>query len=313
MLILASATDKLRLITGSAGQVTVHASWMDNVSGAIAPGRTNTAPITTATTTDIVPSPSAGVFRNIKTLHVHNAGGAANTVTVVHTDGTTPVELHRAVLGPAETLQYIDEVGFIASASAQPFTTGDAKLTFKAAPDTGWVFMNDGTVGDASSGSSTRANADCEQLFTLLFNNITDTWAPLATSSGVPTTRAAQGSAAGAWAAHCRMALPRQLGRAICAAGAGPGLTARALGQLLGEETHSQTSGETGTHYHTIASSHGYLYTTGSTHELQLASPGTGIVFYDTTNYALSTDAAGGSIPFNVMQPSVFWNVMIKL
>jgi hypothetical protein len=111
MLILASATDKLRVVTGAAGTISVHASWLDNVSGAVNPGRTNTS-ITTATTTDVVPSPAAGVFRNIKTLHIHNGGSASNDVTVLHTDGTTTVELYKTRLAAGDTLQYVDEIGF---------------------------------------------------------------------------------------------------------------------------------------------------------------------------------------------------------
>lgn len=113
MLILASTTDKLRLFTTAAGAIDVHVSWLDNVAGAVQPGRTNTPSITTSTTTDIVGSPASGVFRNIKTVHVHNKGTTSNTVAVLHSDGATSVELHRATLAPKETLSYIDEVGFI--------------------------------------------------------------------------------------------------------------------------------------------------------------------------------------------------------
>ena len=49
MLILSSTSDLLRVTTSAAGDVDVHASWVDNASGTITPGRTNTAAITTAT------------------------------------------------------------------------------------------------------------------------------------------------------------------------------------------------------------------------------------------------------------------------
>jgi len=113
MLILASATDLLQLVTGSAGQIDVHASWMDNVSGAVGPGRTNTPTITTAGTTTVVAAPTSGTQRNVKTLHVRNRGSSANVVTVTHTDGTTPVQLQSASLAPGATLQYVDEIGFL--------------------------------------------------------------------------------------------------------------------------------------------------------------------------------------------------------
>jgi hypothetical protein len=113
MLILASNTDFLQIATGSAGNVDVHASWMDNVSGAVAPGRTNTAGITTAAVTTVVPNPPVGVQRNVKTLHIRNKGTANNDVTIIHTDGTVAVELYKVTLQPNGTLQYIDEVGFL--------------------------------------------------------------------------------------------------------------------------------------------------------------------------------------------------------
>src|SRR5258708_7301291 len=42
----------------------------------------------------------------------------------------------------AATKNYIDTL------IASFFSTGDAKLTFKTAADTGWVLANDGTIGD---------------------------------------------------------------------------------------------------------------------------------------------------------------------
>ena len=113
MLILASTSDKLQVITGSAGTVDVHVSWMDNVAGAVQPGRTNTPTITTAATTDVVAPPGATTQRNVKTIHVRNRAVTPNDVTVQHTDGTNVVQLHKVTLQPNRTLQYIDEVGFI--------------------------------------------------------------------------------------------------------------------------------------------------------------------------------------------------------
>jgi|SRR5215472_1338848 len=113
MLILASASDLLQIGVGSAGLIDVHASWMDNVAGAVGPGRTNTATITTASTTTVVPSPAAGSQRNVKTLHVRNRGTASNQITLTHTDGTTSVSLQSVSLPVGATLQYIDEVGFL--------------------------------------------------------------------------------------------------------------------------------------------------------------------------------------------------------
>jgi len=48
MLILASTSDLIRVVTGSAAQIEVHASWVDLNGTTVTPGRTNTPFITTA-------------------------------------------------------------------------------------------------------------------------------------------------------------------------------------------------------------------------------------------------------------------------
>jgi len=119
MLILASASDKLQINTSGACQLDTHVSWMDNVVGAVNPGRTNTANITAAGTTDICAGPAAGNFRNIKTVHIRNRGGPVGLI-LRHTDGTTVVELYRVNLATDQTLSYIDETGFFSSQPPRP-------------------------------------------------------------------------------------------------------------------------------------------------------------------------------------------------
>jgi hypothetical protein len=116
------------------------------------------------------------------------------------------------------------------------FTTGDIKPSFKNTADSGWILMNDGTIGDATSGA-TYANALALNLYTLLWTNVANTWAPVTGGRGV--------SAAADWAAHKKLGLPLALGRALACAGAGAGLTSRALGQTLGDENLAQ-------HTHTV-------------------------------------------------------------
>jgi hypothetical protein len=61
MLLLTSTSDKLQIIsiiTSQAASIDVHASWVDNASNNITPGRTNSV-ITTAATT-IIAAPAAG-------------------------------------------------------------------------------------------------------------------------------------------------------------------------------------------------------------------------------------------------------------
>lgn len=103
------------------------------------------------------------------------------------------------------------------------FTTGDVKGTYKTTPDAGWIFMDDGSIGNAASSATTRANADTEALFTLLWNVTLNLWCPVQTSAGVFTTRGA--SAAADFAANRRLVMPKMLGRALIAGGTGSFIT----------------------------------------------------------------------------------------
>jgi hypothetical protein len=200
--------------------------------------------------------------------------------------------------------------GVAAPTATGTATTGDAKLTLKTVADTGWVMMNDGTIGDAASGGSTRANVDCLDLFTLLWNNIPDAWCPV-----TPSGRGA--SAVADWTAHKAIKLPRQLGRSLAVGGAGAGLTSRALGSFLGEEAHAHSVAEMPAHTHAITSSTGFLYSIWGGAAVAAAGgdytvPQVGAGSYSSS--VTSTAANNGSgTPFNVMQPTSFWNIMIKL
>ena len=107
MLLLKSTSDIVRVVTGAAANVLVHASWVDLVDAATTstPGRTNTAAITTATTTTVVASPAASTARNVKFLNITNAHATASTqVTVQHFDGTNSEDLMGVTLLAGENL-----------------------------------------------------------------------------------------------------------------------------------------------------------------------------------------------------------------
>lgn len=177
-------------------------------------------------------------------------------------------------------------------------STGDAKLTMKTTADYGWIMMNDGTIGDASSNATALAAATASALFALIWTNVANTWAPLLTSAGAPVARGL--TAAADFAAHRQLTLPPQLGRATAIAGAGAGLTSRALGQSLGEETHALTAAENGPHTHTLPT------TTNP-------QSGSGATVLGTSGTGNTSGSSGSGTPHNTMQPTAFWNVMIKL
>lgn len=190
------------------------------------------------------------------------------------------------------------------TATSNPFTTGDAKITFKTTADTGWIMANDQTIGSASS-SATYANANAQALFTLLWTNVGSAYAPISGGYGA--------SAAADWAANKAMSIPKTLGRALAVAGTGTGgnATAHPLGSVVGDEalaSHGHTVNDP-THTHgisalgpNIAGSGGGLTSGGNFPAPYIVANSTGI--------SINNTGAGTS---GNMQPSTFVNFMIKL
>lgn len=75
----------------------------------------------------------------------------------------------------------------------------------------GWIWPDGGTIGNASSGGTNRANADTESLFTLIWNTYSNTVRPIQDSSGTPTTRGL--TAAADFAANKRIPVTDRRGR----------------------------------------------------------------------------------------------------
>jgi hypothetical protein len=110
MLNLTASTHRIRVTTGAAATIDVHASYADLVTGTVTLGQNNTA-ISTATTTDVLDGPSSG-FRNLKTLFIRNRGAVGSTVTVIHYNGTANFELYSTFLGAGGQIQYSEGSGF---------------------------------------------------------------------------------------------------------------------------------------------------------------------------------------------------------
>lgn len=229
------------------------------------------------------------------------------------------------------------------------WSTGDVKLTLKTTADTGWVMMNDLSIGNAGSGATGRQNADTQALYVLLWSNINNTWAPVAGGRGA--------SALADFNAGKPMTLPRALGRALGIAGSGSGLTARALGSTIGAETHTLSEAEMPSHTHTgISDTHFGHSHTGVTSEAGAHNhlhgseslgnfAGGGVYVGDRTypvgphpsfaaqntstagahthnlfidangvhSHLLNINNTGGGAAHNNMQPTMFLNAMIRL
>jgi hypothetical protein len=177
------------------------------------------------------------------------------------------------------------------------FQTGDIKLTFKQATEPGWIIADDGSIGNAASGATTRADADTADLFALFWDIPA---LGLQDNAGAAVSRGAD--AAEDFAASRRLVIPRTMGRALAGAGAGVGLLARQLGEHVGADTHTQTAAQVGIHVHP-----------GVPQQWQLVEN----YFQTTASWGINgtvntqNNVGGGSMP--IVQPTIFLNVMIKL
>ena len=193
---------------------------------------------------------------------------------------------------------------FIQTNNLGGFQTGDVKTTYATTAPSGWLLMNDQTIGSASSGA-TYANNAAQALFTLLWTNVGNSYAPISGGYGA--------SAAADWAANKVMSIPKALGRALAAAGLGTGgnATSHPLGSAVGDEALAS-------HNHSINDpSHAHQYQqqhAGTSINVATGSPGNdaglGTTYGAYTGISVNYTGAGGS---GNMQPSTFVNFMIKL
>ncbi|MFO1146640.1 MAG: hypothetical protein U1E33_08915 [Rhodospirillales bacterium] len=200
------------------------------------------------------------------------------------------------------------------------FTTGDVKQTFRTIADPGWVMMNDGSIGDGSSGATTRANPDAEALFSLLWANTSDAWCKvLAAGGSTPTGRGA--SAAADWVAHRHILLPKVLGRVLAVAGWGAGLSNFALATWQGAEFVGLGLGNLPAHTHSF----GVPAHTHTVPGMKAAGPparpaatapircGRRRADGAGGGFSGNTGSAGSGEPHFNIQPTCYLNVMVKL
>jgi hypothetical protein len=132
-------TDKIQMVTGSAGSVDYHVSYIDNNAGTIT-GNNSYGNVTTAATTDISPAPAASVLRNAKTINIRNKHASnSNLITINFVDGTLTIELFKVTLAAGESLTYTEGIGWNYYAADGSFKTASSRLLFKCltADDTG--------------------------------------------------------------------------------------------------------------------------------------------------------------------------------
>lgn len=205
----------------------------------------------------------------------------------------------------------------IAAITPNTSQTGDVVLQIPTVAPTGWLMCNDQTIGNVGSGA-TFANASAIDLYGVLWTYVTDTFAPVTGGRGA--------SPSADWLALKPIKLTQMLGRALGVAGTGSGLTARTLGQTVGEETHTLTPAETALHTHSATDS-GHIHGNGGgasgSNNISYTAGGTTYNGVGAANTASSTAnitvaSNGGTTPplggaHNNMQPTGFLNARIKL
>jgi microcystin-dependent protein len=205
-----------------------------------------------------------------------------------------------------------DTIAALIAAGVPLPSTGDFKPTLKTVADTGWIMCNDGTIGNTSSGA-TFADVTAQALYTLIWTNVSDTYAPVTGGRGA--------SASADWTAQKKIALTKMLGRALGLAGSGSGLTARTLGQTLGEENHQLSAAEMPSHTHGVNDpQHTHPITAAAGNITVAGSPAntnvSATVTSTTTGAAatgITIQSAGSDVAHNNMQPTSFINMMLKL
>lgn len=198
-------------------------------------------------------------------------------------------------------------------------TTGDMRWTFATVANPGWLMVIGSplVIGDATSGAALRANADCANLFALIWNGC-----PAAAVSG---GRGANPAAD--FAAHKTIVIPDLCGRSVMAAGLGTGLTNRVLGTAYGEENHFLTTPELAPHAHgnTIIDP-GHVHSVsggvfGGTSTTSFTPPGFSAPFgaaaivinSNVTGVTINNVSAGGGLAHNTIHPVLALNLMIRL
>lgn len=200
--------------------------------------------------------------------------------------------------------------------------TGDVQASIKSAKE-GWVLAV-GTIGNASSNATTRANADCQALFELTWNQISNANAPLFDAAGATVARGVSANAD--WLANRRISVVDFRGRAligcdtmngqaaarVASNASSDSFTASAIGSAGGKSTHTQTLIELVSHRHSLNAILGNHSGGGGLNY----TPTDEVNTTQYTGYGGGADAKvpnSPNQPMNIMQPSLAVNIFIKL
>lgn len=177
----------------------------------------------------------------------------------------------------------------------------------------GWLLASGLTIGNPSSGATSRANVDTQSLYNLLWTSYANAQLPIQDSAGVPGVRGV--SAAVDFAAGYRLPLPDLRGRVMVGKDnmdgtaanrvttAGSGVDGLVNGASGGSQSVTLTTGELPAHTHTTQ-----VPTTTS----MLGASGTAALIPTPTS-PIASSSVGGGLPHNNTQPSIITTFIIKL
>lgn len=222
----------------------------------------------------------------------------------------------------AGILASADAAAFLTALGVGAFSTGDTKFSIDPTAQAGWIVYNlntaSGTIGNASSTATVRANADCSALFQLIWNSIAD--------ADCPVTGGRGGSALADFNANKQIGLPWIPGRAIIGNAGGGTLTTKVIGRVYGEENHTLVVGEIPNHTHANSlNDPTHIHSLSNTSLIQNSS-GSGIggggafgvgvnvaVNGSATGVTITNASIGGGGTHNNMPPSVSLWAKVKL
>lgn len=195
--------------------------------------------------------------------------------------------------------------------------TGSVQDYLGSTAPSGWILLDGGTIGSGSSGATTRANADTSDLYTLIWNSMANTEAPVSTGRGA--------SAAADFAANKTITLPDARGRVIAGkdnmggttasrlTAAGSGITGTTLGAAGGAQNVTLTSNEMPLHTHGAGTLAITLDAIGSSTATNAAAGATNVTSSYTGLITGATASAGSGNAHNNTQPTLVLNKIVKL
>jgi len=164
-----------------------------------------------------------------------------------------------------------------------------------ASVPTGWIALDDGTIGSYDSIANNYNGSECFTLYSLFYDNYSNSVCPVSGGRGA--------SASADFLANKTLTLPLSMGRLLGNAGAGSGLTSRAIGVTGGAETSNALL----SHTHGLGTN--VLTTPGTVGVTTITPSGSDVVPTSTVGSFGSintTSSAGSGSSFSLMNPFAF-------